>query len=251
MSIKQVCFTIIVSIFIALFSASCVKQYSSYDTRVRFATEVDSYGDDGLIKDKLYFLMPRDTTISKYDLQYSEFSNYIRKSLGFLGYTEVSKLEDAKVLILFGYGIGDPITYEFNYPLANYGKTGTLSTTTKGSVYNNSYSNSVDYNQTTTSIPSYGVTGYTNIPISRTKYLRHMNLTAIDIDFYKKNNEMKVFWKTNITSSGSSGDLRRVMPYLVVAGHNYFGRNSITKKEIEIFEEDKRINELRGISAKR
>jgi hypothetical protein len=68
------------------------------------------------------------------------------------------------------------------------------------------------------------------------------------LDTYAKSGKEKIVWSTSITSTGSSGDIRRVFPYLIVAGQTYFGKSSGEKIVVKVYEGDQRVTQLKGAS---
>jgi hypothetical protein len=215
-----------------------------------YSVEVDAYGDDSYLRGKKYVLVPSDSTIDENDLQYIEFSKYVKVMLYKKGYIEtVIEDGDADVMIFFKYGISDPETFQKTVAVPQWGQTGVSSTTTRGNVYVNPFTNNVKYNQTTTSMPTYGITGYINQTQTYTKYLRYILLTTYDLNFYIKNKKDKIVWNTIITSSGTGGDLRKIIPYMVYAGGLYFGKSSGEKKMMRIYEDYEQIKLLKEFSA--
>ncbi|NJL70926.1 MAG: hypothetical protein HC888_04570 [Candidatus Competibacteraceae bacterium] len=51
-----------------------------------------------------------------------------------------------------------------------------------------------------------------------------MKLVAYDFERYRKTQEERQIWFSMAVSTGSSGDLRLVMPYLITALKPYIGR---------------------------
>lgn len=231
-------------IFSFLFSILIFSLSSCSSTH--YVVEVDSYGSDSYLIEKKYFLSSADTTINENNLQYIEFSNYLRKALNQKGYSESQKPDEADLVVFFNYGISDPETFQRTVYLPTWGQTGVSSTNTSGTIDVNAYNNKVNYNQKTTSTPKYGITGYRPENQTITQYLRYLTITAYDFNAYKENGSQKIIWNVNITSSGTSSDLRKVFPYLIVAGKNYYGQNSGEKKKIIIKERDYRVKELKG-----
>jgi len=241
--------------------ASCATMNNT--TRaLRYVMEVDAYGNDNYLNSKKYILASGDSTVNENNLQYIEFSDYIRKVLNSKGYIETTSWGDADLMIFFTYGISDPQTFQTTRSIPMWGQTGissvnTTSQTTSyanGSVYGSSnsaygsaYGNSTT-NTRTNVTPSYGVTGYRQQTSTHTRYFRYLTLSAYDLNEYKANENEKIVWNTIITSSGFSDDLRRVIPYMVIGGGPYFGKNSGEKKSLEIYENDERVNQLKGIS---
>jgi hypothetical protein len=234
--------------FLVLSISSCANSYYATSNKSRFIIEVDSYGNDSYLLNKRYLLATGDSTINENDLQYIEFSEYVKKALDHKGYSETKNPEEADVVVFFKYGISDPQTFQRTVSIPTWGQTGVKSTNTTGNVYVNPYGKNINYNQTTTSTPTYGVTGYRTVNQTITQYLRFLTITVYDSNEYKETGKDKIVWNTIITSSGSSGDLRKVFPYLIVAGQNFFGLSSGERKEVNIYEGDERINQLKGIT---
>ncbi len=103
------------------------------------------------------------------------------------------------------------------------GKTGVSSSNTYGTV--STYGNTATVNSTTTYTPTYGVTGSTTHTGTYTTFTRYMFIDALDLNEYKKTEKQKQIWKTTVISTGSSGDLRRVVPVLVAASKPYVAKN--------------------------
>ena len=79
-----------------------------------------------------------------------------------------------------------------------------------------------------------------------TKYKRYINLVAYDLDFFKSHNKEKRVWQSEISSIGSSNDLRVAFPYLLVGASEYIGHNSFEKKIINVYTDDPRVKNLIG-----
>jgi len=222
-----------------------------------FVVGVDAYGDDSRLERKTYVLASGDSTLNENSLQFIEFSNYIRKILHNKGYIETTNSNNADLVIFFRYGISDPQTFQETYSIPVYGQTGISSmkttsyttgsaygsaygygNTVYGSAYGSSYKNSV-----TNVTPTYGVTGYRQETNTYVSYFRYLTLNAYDMKYSKP----KMEWSIALTSSGSSDDLRRVIPYMLAVGEPYFGKNSDKKLTLKILENDVRVKRLKGI----
>ena len=208
-------------IVITFYISGCSSTQYVTKNKPRYLVKVDAYGNDNYLHEKKYILVPSDSTINTKDLQYIVFSDMIKKSLSQKGYIEATKPDEANVAIFFKYGISNPKTFHRTISLPQWGETGISSTNTSGSVEINPFSNNINYNQKTSVTPSYGITGMNRIPLTIVQYLRYLTLTAYDLDEYKKNGDEKIIWNMVITSIGRSGDLRRVFPYLLVAGETF------------------------------
>jgi len=249
------------SLLIIFLVVGCATMYNTANTE-RYVIAVDAYGNDSYLNSKTYILASGDSTVNESSLQYIEFSDYIRKILNSKGYIETTSWDDADLMIFFRYGISDPKTFQATRSVPMWGQTGVSSVNTTsqttgsayGSVYGNSNSayGSASGNSTTTTRtnvnPTYGVTGYRQQTSTYTKYFRYVTLTAYDLNVYKENEKEKIAWNTILTSSGSSDDLRKVIPYMVTVGASYFGKSSGEKKSLEIYGNDERVNQLKGIS---
>jgi hypothetical protein len=235
----------ILLLIIALFTSCATTSIRNSDLQ-KFVIQVDSYGDDSSIIGKTCYLLLADSTINKNDLQYVEFNNLLRKLFTQKGYKIVDSISLANVIILYNYGISDPKTQNYTASIPVWGQTGISSTSTIGNIYFSPYSNNINYNQTTTRTPSYGVTGFNNVQGSYTTYLRFLNLISFDLDYYIKNKSEMRLWQTTIQSSGSSGDLRKIFPYMLIGAQDFVGHSSGEKKEITLFENDQRVIDIKN-----
>ena len=62
---------------------------------------------------------------------------------------------------------------------------------------------------------------------------------------------MVQLWTTTVTSTGSSGDLRRVFPALAAAAKPYIGTNTGQIVEVELPENGKAMMEIKGLTDQR
>ena len=74
-----------------------------------------------------------------------------------------------------------------------------------------------------------------------------MFIDALDLNEYKKTEKQKQIWKTTVISTGSSGDLRRVVPILVAASKPYVAKNTGQKLFILLKEQDQAVLDVKGI----
>lgn len=210
----------------------------------QFSVRVDSIS--GATTDKSsYILLPGNKDTKAEDLQFKEYATYVNRALIKNGFMPAESFEKANVAIFLVYGIGDPQEHPYSYSLPTWGQTGVSSSYTTGTI--SSYGGYGSYSGTTTYTPTYGVTGSTTHVGSYTTYFRFMVLDAVDLDEYKNSKKEVQLWKTTVTSAGSSGDLRRVFPILVAASQQYVGKNTGQKVEVNLYEEDDRVIEIKGI----
>lgn len=203
----------------------------------RFHVRVDSYSSPNPPMEKTYRLLSGDENISNEDLQFQEFSQYIHAALEKKGYIPVE--ENPRYAIFMMYGISTPMNKTVSMP--TYGQTGVSSSHTFGTI--SSYGNYGTFSGMTTYRPTYGITGY--VPVTVSNYSRYLALDAYDTAEYESTNELKEVWKTIVTSTGSSGDLRSVFPVLVGASAEYWGTNTGKQVSITITESNKKIVEVK------
>lgn len=210
----------------------------------RFISNVDSLAQTDAGAKKRYVLLPGGKGVEAGDLQFQEYASYIEKVLTEKGFVKVSAFQDADVAIFLTYAIGDPQTYQYSYSLPTWGQTGVSSANTYGTV--SSYGGMATYSGTTTYTPKYGITGSTTHIGTNTVFTRFLFLDAYDVATYLKEEKMSQVWKTNVVSTGSSGDLRQVVPYMVAAMKPYLGTNTGRKIEVEVPVDDPSVQLLRG-----
>ena len=242
----------LLSFFIGmLLLSSCVT------TQPKFHVNVDSISGSSM--DKInYILLPGNKDTNAEDLQFKEYTAYVNRALMKQGFMPAKSFESANIAIFLVYGIGDPQKHQYSYSLPVWGQTGISSSTTYGSsntygnlnTYGNygTYSGNTSSTSTTTYNPTYGIKGYRSHTGTMVTYFRFMVLDAIDLEEYKSTKKEVQLWKTIVTSSGSSGDLRQVFPILVAASSPYISKNTGKKLKVIISETDKRVIEIKSIS---
>lgn len=210
----------------------------SFGQGLRYNVQADGFGNYS-IKNKSFFIVPADKTISMKDLEFKEYSSYVSAILQLEGAIEATDFNKADLCILINYTITDK-TYTETVPVPIRGVVGSVSNTytnttqntnTYGSIYGNTYASAygnsanaqgyangnVSSNQNTNTSsstytsPVYGTIGYSNVSKTVTNYLRILNLYAYD---NKITDEPEMLWKVNIRSEGSGSNLRTVIPIL-------------------------------------
>lgn len=222
----------------------CFSLLSGCTTAPQFISNVDSLAQTNANAKIRYVLLPGGKGVEASDLQYQEFAGYIEKVLAEKGFKKASDIQNADVAILFTYAIGDPQTYEYSYSMPTWGQTGVSSSNTYGTV--SSYGGTATYSGTTTYTPTYGVTGSQTYTDTGVVFTRFLSLDAYDVASYIKENKMNQVWKTKVMSTGYSGDLRLVVPYMVTAMKPYLGTNTGRQIEVTLSEDDSYVQLLRG-----
>jgi len=210
-----------------------------------FNVAVDSLASLDAASKKTYLLIPGNDGVTWDDLQFQEYATYLMRVLTAQGYMSAESAEDADLVIILSYGIGDPETHQYSYSLPTWGKTGVSSANTYGTA--TTYGNTTSVNATTTYTPTYGVTGYNTYTGTQTTFFRYAFITGYDFEKYKETEKQVKLWQTTVTSTGSSGDLRRVFPILIGASAPYLGTNTGQKIDVSLQEADKVVKAVKGL----
>jgi hypothetical protein len=86
--------------------------------------------------------------------------------------------------------------------------------------------------------PTGGGTEYSTHVGTVTTYFRYALITAYDLSKFRANGKQVQLWRTTVTSSGASGDLRRFLPILVSVAVPYLGSNMGQQLEVHLYESD-------------
>jgi len=210
-----------------------------------FNIAVDSLASLQAPSKKTYLLIPGNEGVTWDDLQFQEFAIYLMRVLNAQGYVSAKSADEADLAIILSYGIGDPQTHQYSYSLPTWGQTGVSSANTYGTA--TTYGNTTSVNATTTYQPTYGVTGYNTYTGTRVTFFRYAFITGYDFGKYKETEQQTQLWQTTITSTGSSGDLRRVFPILIGASAPYLATNTGQKVNVSLKEEDKVVKAVKGL----
>lgn len=210
----------------------------------QYVVKVDSLRSSDAANKIKYVLFPGNKDTPDTELQYIEFSQFIHRGLQHNGFIS-SNPQEADIVIYVFYGIGAPQQNLYSYSQPQWGQTGISSSYTTGMVQ--SYGNTATYSGQTTYIPEYGITGYSSQVGSYVTYDRYLVLGAIDWQNFLRNNKQVVeVWKTVVTSTGSSNDLRKVFPVMVAAARPYFGKRTENQVTCQLTENDSSVREICG-----
>lgn len=209
-----------------------------------FQVTVSSFSRPEATQYRSFFIFPAEQGITLSDFQFQEARGYLVKALVSRGYREAKSLLDSEIVIFLQYAIGDPQRYSRSYSIPIIGQTGGGTSYVNATSYGTYGINTVS--GTVTQTPTYGVTGYNSGTVNHTIYGRWMRIEAIDYAEFVKTQSVKSLWETKITSVGSSGDLRRVLPIMVAAAEPHFGGNTGKAVEIVLRENDERVEKLRS-----
>ena len=180
------------------------------------SSDVSGYAEFGISPGQKYFLAPADSKLSG-TLEFNSYSRHVEKALRARQLVRVSERETADLVIFLSYGIGAPKKQTESYSIPTFGQTGVNSANTYGSVSSNG-----NISATTTYTPTFGITGSTTSVNTYDIYDRWVRLSA----FQFQANEPKELWRTEVKSTGSTGDLRSVFPLMVFSSLRYIGTDT-------------------------
>ena len=225
--------------------------YSSISVAAsHYGVEVMSFGEYDM-NGKTFIIIPANEHIDENDLEFKEYSGYIKKLLATVGAKEASKPEIADICILMNYEITNQ-SYSETVAIPVFGKTGINSITTNSqstgtsnayvnantSTYGNSssgtaYGNASGSSNTTSTTNinySYGIAGYNNVQRHVEDYLRVINLYAYE----NKDVEKPVMtWKTNIMSDGTTNSLKPIVTVMAFGALGLVGTSKTEKIKIQ------------------
>jgi hypothetical protein len=224
----------ILTLILILMLSGCARYY---------IVNVDSINNRETLQDKRYVINPGNKDLAPGDLQFQEYASYLVKVLSGMGYTLADSVKNAGIEIYLSYGVGEPESHVYSYAEPVWGQisadvnTYTTQTTSGDRTSSSSY---------TTVTPEYGITGYTTQTGVYTSYNKFVIIDAYGTGAKQKGAKLKHLWKTNISSAGSTKDLRKMFPILLAAGAPYIGGNTGEEKEIEFPEESESVKALKG-----
>jgi hypothetical protein len=219
----------LITLFAAmLFITGC----ATVEAPTPFYVEVSSLAAPGAASHRTYVLLSANPEVESGDLQFQEFARYIEYVLQERGFVAAADESKADVAIMLGYGIGDPKTERYSYAVPTFGQTGISSASTIGN--------------TTYFQPSFGVTGYVPVNRTATTYKRHIWIGGYDLGHYRETEEAVQIWSTTITSTGWSGDLRRVFPVMVAAAKAYVATNTQQQREVSLLEDSPEVIQVKA-----
>jgi len=167
---------------------------------------VNGFGNDASIAEKTYQLWPSNA-VAENQLLFDEVKSYVIKIMGEKGYRYIENGNKASLVILLDYGIANSAFVSGNM---------------------------VTGNSITTYTPQYGT------------YTRYIKMTAYDLQKYLATKEEKQIWVTSAVSTGSSIDIRLVIPYMLTAMKEYIGKSTGKILEFCLLEGSTEVNSLIG-----
>lgn len=160
-----------------------------------FVATIDAIADPAFpLTGKRYYYESGMSNIGTEDLEFREVARWLAYALG---RPVAASREDADVLVRVAFGIGDPQTTRstvitapgYSYPIGMYWYSAPPLTET----------------------------------VVNTTYTRRLLVEAYDL---KTPGRLPQVWKTSVTSVGTMGDLRYVLPFMIAMGANFFEKNA-------------------------
>jgi hypothetical protein len=210
-----------------------------------FNVRVDSLAHVGAPTKRSYVLLPGNKGMTAGDLQFQEYAAYVHRALAARGFIQARRFEDADIAVFLAYGIGNPQTHVYSYSLPVWGQTGYSGSSTYGTL--NTFGGYGTYSSTTTYTPTHGITGYSTEVGTYTTYFRFVLLDAYDLATYRREKKLAQVWRSTVTSTGSSGDLRRVFPAMVAGSARHLATNTGQRIEIVVDEESPAVRDIKGV----
>jgi hypothetical protein len=199
---------------------------------------------------KSYVLLPLDPKIDPSDFQFREYSAYVAVVLESRGLRPAPTVDQADLLVLVGFGAGEPREHYYAYSTPEFGQIGVASSTstTDATVVRTPYAAEVTATTRTSYQPTYGVTGSTTHVGSYTTCLRWIVIRAWDRHALQSGPKTAELWRTTLRSDGTTCDLRAAAPVMVAAARTSIGTNTGQAIELKI---DVNSNQIQWIKSER
>lgn len=198
-----------------------------------FRVQVDGFASGAVPAEERYAIEPDQTPDDP--LAWAELRACIARALAERGWREAAA-DEARHVLRVSWGISAPEEYEVTHQEPVFGQTGETTT------YQTGYT-ATGYGVTATTTPEYGITHYRTTTTTEVRFQRQLSLRA----FALASGGTEPLWETRITSSGSSGDLREVLPVLLAAGTPYLGRSTGKRIDVVLSGEDERVRRIAGL----
>jgi hypothetical protein len=192
-----------------------------------------------------YVLLNGNAEGQENDLFFREFSAYFIPILAQKGYQQVATRDKADIEIFFRYGVSDGRAgiHTFTHPLYETfgGNTITFTETKTDS------SGTTTTTQGTVHVPLQ--TQYVGTAVESSSYVEYTCSAALEA--YKistdeaKEEQPAVLWKTLMSSTSDSNDLRSVIPIMAAAAEPYLAGNSGAAKSIRMKLDDPRVLQIK------
>lgn len=192
-----------------------------------------------------YVLLNGNAEGQENDLFFREYSAYFILLLSKKGYQRVATREKADIEIFFRYTVSDGRTgiHTFSHPIYETfgGNTITFTETKTDS------SGTTTTTQGTVHVPLQ--TQYVGNVLDSSSYVEYTSSAALEAYKVRHENTKKeqptILWKTLMSSTSYSNDLRSVIPIMATAAEPYLAGNSGAAKNISLPLDDPRILQIK------
>lgn len=220
---------------LVLFLSGCATFQPTY-----YRVSVDSVAD-GSFNGKSFYILSGMKDVNTEDLRFKRYSAYVSAVMEKAGYQEVDDPAKSEFILMLSYGVGNKEVEVSTRSIPVYGGNSFTSTV------QNQYGQQLGTIRTEPSNP-FAPSGYNTVTDSEVTYQRTIKLVAVDSKLaLQKKHELKQVWDTLIVSRGSSDDLQKLFPVMLVAWHPYIGKNLMERKSLTIYESDRRIEYLNAV----
>lgn len=231
---------------LAVFAAASL--LSSCASVPRYEASVSSLSAEPVPRGKSYIALPGIQGTDTLNLQYMEVKFYVDRILASQGYVPARQAADADLAVFVSYGIGDPERQQYAYSSPVFGRQPTTTTNFAGTVQSGRNTATVNGQATTQS--QWGLLGFQTIQGSYTTFTRFVLLVAIDVPQFVKDQTWREVWRSAAISTGSSSDLRLVLPVLFVALQPHVGQRTDRAITTTIRDDDLRLRLMRGTASR-
>ncbi|HVP18544.1 MAG TPA: hypothetical protein VMU36_06060 [Spirochaetia bacterium] len=165
------------------------------------------------------------------DLEFAEYAKYVDYALSKAGHQKAKSIDDASEAIFLYYGIGNPGPHRYTFWLPGSDTTESSSLTAPDNII------------------AYGTWGISGVGGDQQNQgsCRYISLSAVDLVKYKEERHVLESWRMEISSTGSSNDLRLVFPVMIAASENYLGQDTRKILYRTLTDEDPQVVDMRAV----
>jgi len=175
------------------------------------------------------------------DLAFKQYRKMVERKLDSLGYKK-GDFDHADIAVHISYTVDSGRTHQYATSSPVYGQTGGGTSMVQGM----NLSTGQLYTGTVQTPSTYGVVGSQAYVGAYTEYTRALKLFVIDLTAFRSTKIPERLWEEDVSSTGSSNDLRLVMPVLIEAGFKHFGQDTKHQIKYILRHNDENIRALRG-----
>jgi len=180
---------------------------------------------------KAYVLIPGNRSVQGSDLQYLEFAQLTKHAFKQRGFQLKRGPQEAEIVVLLAYGIGEPEEHEYVKQVPVWGATGFTTS---------SVSSAGGSRTKTTVTPTIGIVGTREVVEVDIEYTRYLLLVAYDLRALRQGRKRQL-WKTAVASTGAGNDLRKVFPYLIFGAMPYLGKRTDHRTVVDVDEDEEKV----------